>query len=295
MSDQNVLRRQREPPSINRAQCDSDHHSRPSLRQMSFQDIYHGLEAGLPPPPPPPALQTVVSHSVFQINTCVARLWRLADELAGCRGDARAVRERVRRTRSEATRLARNTARKLADAGGDVEPRLAVEFEASLRAFQRVQERIIAADWRQTTSYHDASPSRTGPYNGAGASGDHRKYYNIQMQQQQQLVESRRAQDLVHLEKEVTFNEALVQEWEQEIIEIFRELGKLIHGQHEAIEIVECNLGAAATETAQAEAELTEAGASQRRKTKSEESETDCMVIAAVVLVVLILVLLYFL
>jgi syntaxin 7 len=261
---------------------------------MSFQDIYHGREAGLPPPPPLPALQTVVSHSVFQINTCVARLWRLADELAGCRGDARAVRDRFRRTRSEARRLARNTARKLADALGDVEPRLAAEFEASLRAFQLVQERIVAADRRQATSYHDASPSRTGPCNGAGASGDHRKYYNTQMQQQQQLVESRRAQDLVHLE-EVTFNEALVQEWEQEINEIFRDLAKLIHGQHEATEIVERNLGAATRETAQPEADLTEAGASQRRKTKSEESETDCMVIAAVVLVVLILVLLYFL
>jgi syntaxin 7 len=74
------------------------------------------------------------------------------------------------------------------------------------------------------------------------------------MQQQQQLVESQRVQELVHLEKEVTLNEALVAEREQaickihqeitEINEIFRDLARLVHGQHEAMEVLECNLGA---------------------------------------------------
>lgn len=270
---------------------------------MSFQDIYHhGLAAGLPPRPPPPPLQTVVTHSVFRINTCVAALWRLADELASCRGDARAVRERIRRARAEATRLARNTARKLAEAAGDVDPRLAAEFEAALRQFQRVQERVIAADRRETAS---ASAAFLRPFfsppscDAASPSRTQAQQCNLQMQPQ--LARSRRTQELVRLDDEITFNEALVAEREREICkiqqeiteinEIFRDLATLVHGQHEAIEIVECNVGAAATETARAQVQLTKAAVAQGSTTKSE---TDCMVLAAVGLVVLILVLLYF-
>ncbi|KAK3128767.1 hypothetical protein QOZ80_6BG0466060 [Eleusine coracana subsp. coracana] len=280
---------------------------------MSFQDIYHGHDAGgLPPRPPPPPLRTVVTHAVFQINTCVATLWRLADDLAGCRGDARAVRERIRRARAEATRLARNTARRLADAAGDgvdVDPNLAAEFQAALRELQRAQERVIAADRRETAAASAAflrpfftPPSYNDGDDGASPSSS-QGCSSIQMQPRQQLVESRRRQELVQLDDddEVTFNEALVAEREREICkiqqeiteinEIFRDLATLVHGQHEAIEIVDCNLGTAAAETAQTQVQLTTASVTQGEKTRSE---TDCMVIAAVGFVVLILVLLYF-
>ncbi|GJN00268.1 hypothetical protein PR202_ga17687 [Eleusine coracana subsp. coracana] len=234
---------------------------------MSFQDIYHGLDAGgLPPRPAPPPLRTVVTHAVFQINTCVATLWRLADDLAGCRGDARAVRERIRHARAEATRLARNTARRLAAGDVDVDPKLAAEFQAALRELQRVQERVIAADRRETAAASAAflRPFFSPPsYNG---DGDGPSPSSSQGCSRGSSLWSRGGG----------------RSWD---------LATLVHGQHEAIEIVECNLGAAAAETAQARVQLTKASVTQGEKTRSE---TDCMVIAAVGFVVLILVLLYF-
>ncbi|GJN29243.1 hypothetical protein PR202_gb17447 [Eleusine coracana subsp. coracana] len=249
---------------------------------MSFQDIYHGHDAGgLPPRPPPPPLRTVVTHAVFQINTCVATLWRLADDLAGCRGDARAVRERIRRARAEATRLARNTARRLADAAGDVDvdPNLAAEFQAALRELQRAQERVIAADRRETAAASAAflRPFFTPPsYNDATTA--------LLRRRRRDAAASRcsRGNSL--------WSRGGGRSWSNWTTTT-RDLATLVHGQHEAIEIVDCNLGTAAAETAQTQVQLTTASVTQGEKTRSE---TDCMVIAAVGFVVLILVLLYF-
>lgn len=76
---------------------------------MGFQDVCHDLEAGLPPRPPPPP-HAVVAHCVFQINTKVSELRRLAHELAAGAGgggsDARVVRERISRACADVTRLA---------------------------------------------------------------------------------------------------------------------------------------------------------------------------------------------
>ncbi|XP_062232871.1 syntaxin-22-like [Phragmites australis] len=274
---------------------------------MSFQDTFHDLEAGLPPRPPPPPPQAVVAHSVFQINTKVSELRRLADALGapGVGGDARALRERIRRTRAEATRLARNTARRLADAGAAaaVGPKLAMDFEAALREFQRVQWRIVEADRQETSvaSYRTpfgppapshASHSRPYPNNGAATSaGQHRTT------QTQQLVESRRTQELVLLDNEITFNEALVQEREQEILkiqqeineinEIVRDLAKLVHDQHETIDIVESNLETAAMETSKAHEQISEAVVTQQ-----SSSSMKCLLLTVLGLFMFIVVVL---
>ncbi|XP_066374803.1 syntaxin-22-like [Miscanthus floridulus] len=218
---------------------------------MSFQDVCHDLEAGLPlpprPPPPPPPPQAVVAHCVFQINTKVSELRRLAHELGagasagGGGSDARVVRERIRRARADVTRLARNTARRLANpaAAAAVGPNLATDFQAALREFQWVQGRIIEAD-RQETAAADVSSSVAAAELRAGAA-DQQCNIQMQQQQQQQLVESRRTQELALLDNEITFNEALVEEREreickiqQEIAEIFVDLGKLVHHQQGA-------------------------------------------------------------
>ncbi|KAL6606911.1 hypothetical protein ACP70R_042564 [Stipagrostis hirtigluma subsp. patula] len=253
---------------------------------MSFQDVFHGPGGGLPPRPPPPPPQAIVAHAVFQINTKVAALRRLADTLGdGGGGDARAVRERIRRTRAEVTRLARNTARKLAEDGAAaaVGPRLAIDFEAALREFQRVQRQVIAAERKEKTAaaYRarfapPPSPAfappvarHAYPNNGALASPNDQQ----SAAQQHGLVESRRTQELVLLDNEITFNEALVEEREREILkiqqeiteinEIFRDLAMLVQDQHTAIDIVKSNLETAAMETSKAEEQITQAGVTQ--------------------------------
>ncbi|PUZ61399.1 hypothetical protein GQ55_4G273000 [Panicum hallii var. hallii] len=275
---------------------------------MRFQDVE---AAGLPPPP-----QAVVAHCVFQINTKVSALRRLADELAcgGRGGNARDVRERIRRARAEATRLARNTARRLADPGAAaaVGPRLAMDFQAALREFQWVQGRIIEADRQETAAaarrarappmFRPPSPPSYGSSQlnnaaaGPGTRGADRQR-DIQMQQQQ-LVESRRAQELSLLDNEITFNEALIEEREREIRkiqqeiseinEIFRDLAKLVHDQQGAIDVVESNIETAAMETSKGEEELSRAA-----QTQESNSSMKCLLVTVLGFLMLIFALVF--
>ncbi|KAJ1258667.1 hypothetical protein BS78_10G093100 [Paspalum vaginatum] len=250
---------------------------------MSFQDVFRDLEAGLPPPP-----QAVVAHCVFQINTKVSALRRLADALAA--GDARALRERLRRARAEVTRLARNTARRLADpaAAAAVGPGLAMEFQAALGEFQRVQARIIEADRQETAAARRARPptmlrppSPPGCYDAAAAAAA--------------AGGVAEGQELALLDDEIAFNEALVEEREREreickiqqeiseINEIFRDLAKLVHNQQGDIDVVESNIETAAMETSKAAEQLSEAEATQ--------ASTKCLLFTVLGLVMFIFVL----
>ncbi|XP_066373400.1 syntaxin-22-like [Miscanthus floridulus] len=280
---------------------------------MSFQDVCHDLEAGLPPRPPPPP-HAVVAHCVFQINTKVSELRRLAHEIAAGAGDARVVRERIRRARADVTRLARNTARRLADpaAAAAVGPNLATDFQAALREFQWVQGQIIEADRQETAAAaaarrvppmfpppsppsYGSSPIGSSQLNNANATAGaaDQQYNNIQMQQQQQLVESWRTQELALLDNEITFNEALVEEREREICKIQQEiaeineisvdLAKLVRDQQGAIDVVETNVEKAAMETSKAEEQLSRAAL-----THETSSSMKCLLITVFGLVMFI-------
>ncbi|RCV20872.1 hypothetical protein SETIT_4G093000v2 [Setaria italica] len=285
----------------------------PAASQDNNDVFHHDLESGLPPRPPPPP-QAVVAHCVFQINTKVSALRRLAEELAAAgrwgHGDSRDVRERIRRARAEATRLARNTARRLADpaAAATVGPRLAADFQAALGELQWVQGRIIEADRQETAAarraFRTPSPPSYGslskPQLNIGAAGTGTRGADQQsgIQMQQQLVESRRRQELALLDNEITFNEALVEEREREICkiqqeiseinEIFRDLAKLVHGQQGAIDIVESNIETAAMETSKGEEQLTRAALTQE-----SNSSMKCLLLTVFGLVMMIFALVF--
>ncbi|CAN6202035.1 unnamed protein product [Urochloa humidicola] len=266
---------------------------------MSFQDLEAGgTTTPLPSRPPPRA---VVAHCVFQINTKVSDLRRLADELAAAAagrggGDARATRERIRRARADATRLARNTARRLADpaAAAGVGPDMAAEFQAALGDLQWVQARIIEADRQETAA---AAARRAPPQMFHPPSPPPPSHGGIQMQQQQ-MVESRRTQELALLDSEITFNDALAEEREREICkiqqeiseinEIFRDLAKLVHGQQEAIDVVESNVETAAMETSKGEEQLARASLTQE-----SNASIKCLLLTALGLVMLIFALVF--
>ncbi|CAD6339768.1 unnamed protein product [Miscanthus lutarioriparius] len=279
--------------------------------------------AASPPPPPP---QAVVAHCVFQINTKVSELRRLAHELGaggsagGGGSDARVVRERIRRARADVTRLARNTARRLANPAdaAAVGPNMATDFQAVLREFQWVQGRIIEADRQETAAAARRAPppmfpppspppsygspirssSQLNNANASAGAADQRCNIQMQQQQQQQLVESRRTQELALLDNEITFNEALVEEREREICkiqqeiaeinEIFVDLGKLVHHQQGAIDAVESNVEKAAMETSKAEEQLSRAAL-----THATNSSMKCLLITVFGLVMLIFALVF--
>nr|CAB3470058.1 unnamed protein product [Digitaria exilis] len=233
------------------------------------------------------------------LNTKVSALRRLADELASATGgDARDVRERIRRARAEATRLVRNTARRLADPGAaaDVGPNLAADFQLVLGELQWVQTRIIEAD-HETAAARRAPPPILHPipplpqFNIAD-----QQFGGIQMQQQ--MVESRRMQELTLLDNEIAYNEALVEEREREICkiqqeiseinEIFRDLAVLIHGQQGHVDAVESNIETAAVETRKGKEEL-----SRAVLTQESNSSMKCLLLTVVGLVMLIFTLVF--
>jgi hypothetical protein len=154
-----------------------------------------------------------------------------------------------------------------------------VEFEATLRELQRVQQRIIVADRREPSLARSFPISATSRCSSSCSSNHVRPRSWSTWRKRSRLTRLSSEQEICKIHQIIEINE------------IFRDLARLVQGQHEAIE-VKCNLGATATEVAQAEAQLTEATTTQGRKTRSE---IDYTVIAAVALVVLILVLLYFL
>lgn len=275
----------------------SDRHRKPVTQSslpaaatpMSFQDVCHGMEAGLPPRPPPPP-QALVAHCVFQINTKVSELRRLERELAAVavEGDARVVRERIHRARADVTRLARNAARRLADpaAAAAVMSKLATDFQAALRVFLLVHGRIIEDDRHEATAAARRAPTmfrfrpRSPPSYGsrigsqltnantnANATAGADQQCDIQIQQQH-LVESRRMQELALLDNDIAFSEALIEERKleirkiqrdmdiAEINEIFVHLAKLVHDQQGAIDIVESNMEKATMDTSKAKEQL---------------------------------------
>ncbi|KAF8723502.1 hypothetical protein HU200_021449 [Digitaria exilis] len=246
-----------------------------------------------------PRLADVVAHCVFQLNTKVSALRRLADELASAAGDPRDVRERIRRARAEATRLARNTARRLAEPGAaaDVGPNLAADFQLALGELQWVQTRIIEADRLKTAaSARRAPPPMLRPPSPQLHNAD-QQLGGIQMQQQQ-MVESRRMQELTLLDNEIANNEPLVEEREREICkiqqeiseinEIFRDLAVLIHDQQGHVDVVESNIETAAVETRKGKEELS-------RPVLSQESNASmkCLLLTVVGLVMLIFALVF--
>jgi syntaxin 7 len=117
-------------------------------------------------------------------------------------------------------------------------------------------------------------------------------------QQQQQLVESRRTQELALLDDEITFNEALVEEREREICKILQELadinkilvdlGKLLHDQQGTIDVIESNVEKSAMDTSKAEDQLSRAA-----RTHETNSSMKCLLITVFGLVMFIFVLMF--
>ncbi|KAL0914209.1 hypothetical protein M5K25_017721 [Dendrobium thyrsiflorum] len=111
------------------------------------------------------------------------------------------------------------------------------------------------------------------------------------------LVESRR-QEVLLLDNEIAFNEAIIEERQLgiqeiqqqigEVNEIFKDLAVLVHDQGAMIDDIDSNIDNSLAATAQAKTQLTKAS-----KTQKSNSSLGCLllVIFGVVLLILIIVL----
>ncbi|CAK8540330.1 unnamed protein product [Lathyrus sativus] len=264
---------------------------------MSFQDLESGRRNLINGKQNP---TQAVASGVFQINTAVSTFQRLVNTL-GTPKDTPELREKLHKTRLHIGQLVKDTSDKLKQASEidhhvDVnatkkiaDAKLAKEFQAVLKEFQKAQR--LAAE--RETAYtpfvpQDAHPS-SYTVSGVGVSSD-------KSQEQHALVQSKR-QEVISLDNEISFNEAIIEEREQgiqeiqqqigEVNEIFKDLAVLVHEQGAMIDDIGSNIEHSHEATAQAKSELVKAS-----KTQRSSSSLVCLllVIFGIVLLIIIIV-----
>lgn len=271
---------------------------------MSFQD----LEAGRPIQSSRRGYQAngkqdpsqAVVSGVFQISTAVSSFQRLVNTL-GTPKDTPELREKLHKTRLHIGQLVKDTSAKLKQASetdhyGEVsaskkvaDAKLAKDFQLVLKEFQKAQR--LAAE--RETAYSPAEHQIPSSYNG----GELDVNSDRNSEQRTALVESRR-QEVVLLDNEIVFNEAIIEEREQgiqeiqqqigEVNEIFKDLAVLVHEQGAMIDDIDSNIDSSHAATVQARTQLAKAS-----KTQKSNSSLTCLllVIFGVVLIIVMIVL----
>ncbi|KAF3641861.1 Syntaxin-21 [Capsicum annuum] len=271
---------------------------------MSFQD----LEAGRPLGPRKGYLNgkqdptQAVASGIFQINTAVSTFQRLVNTL-GTPKDTPELREKLHKTRVHIGQLVKDTSAKLKQASETdhrvevsaskkiTDAKLAKDFQAVLKEFQKAQR--LAAE--RETAYTPFVAQAVLPSSYKASEID----VSTEKSQEQRalLVESRR-QEVLLLDNEIAFNEAIIEEREQgiqeiqqqigEVNEIFKDLAVLVHEQGAMIDDIGSNVENAHAATAQGRAQLAKAA-----KTQRSNSSLTCLllVIFGIVLLIVIIVL----
>ncbi|XP_068326437.1 syntaxin-22-like [Pyrus communis] len=243
-----------------------------------------------------------VASGIFQINTAVSTFQRLVNTL-GTPKDTPDLREKLHKTRLHIGQLVKDTSEKLKQVSERdhhtevnaskkiTDAKLAKDFQAVLREFQKAQR--LAAE-RETT-YAPFVPQAVLPSSYTASEIDVNS--DKSPEQRALLVESRR-QEVVLLDNEIAFNEAIIEEREQgiqeiqqqigEVNEIFKDLAILVHEQGTMIDDIGSNIESAHAATGQAKSHLVKAS-----KTQRSNSSLTCLllVIFGVVLLIVIVVL----
>lgn len=274
---------------------------------MSFQDLEAGRGAGkssrrdISNGSRQDPTQAVAS-GIFQINTAVSTFQRLVNTL-GTPKDTPELREKLHKTRLHIGQLVKDTSEKLKQASERdhhveinaskkiADAKLAKDFQAVLREFQKAQR--LAAE--RETAYTPFVPQAVLPSSYTASELDLNSDENAE--QRAVLVESRR-QEVLLLDNEIVFNEAIIEEREQgiqeiqqqigEVNEIFKDLAVLVHEQGVMIDDIGSNIEGAQAATAQGKSQLVKAA-----KTQRSNSSLTCLllVIFGIVLLIVIIIL----
>lgn len=272
---------------------------------MSFQDLEAGRHKAVSRRDQingkKDATQTVVS-GIFQITTAVSTFQRLVNTL-GTPKDTPELREKLHKTRLHIGQLVKDTSAKLKQASETdhhagvsqskkiADAKLAKDFQAVLKEFQKAQR--LAAE--RETAYTPFIPQAILPSSYTASEID---VNNDKSQEQRALlVESRRPEVLL-LDNEIAFNEAIIEEREQgiqeiqqqigEVNEIFKDLAVLVHEQGSMIDDIGTHIENAQAATAQGKTHLVKAA-----KTQRSNSSLTCLllVIFGIVLLIVVIVL----
>ncbi|XP_048607964.1 syntaxin-21 isoform X2 [Brassica napus] len=250
---------------------------------MSFQDLEAGSRFQQPNrgrqqrPPSRGDPSQEVAAGIFRISTALNSFFRLVNSI-GTPKDTLDLRDKLQKTRLQISELVKNTSAKLkeaseADLHGAASPikkiadaKLAKDFQSVLKEFQKAQRLAAEREITYTPVVTIDIPTR---------------------------------QEVVFLDNEITFNEAIIEEREQgireiqeqigEVNEIFKDLAVLVNDQGVMIDDISSNIDNSQAATAQATAQLRKAA-----KTQRANSSLTCLLIlifGIVLLIVIIVVL----
>ncbi|CAM8985141.1 unnamed protein product [Rhodiola kirilowii] len=216
-----------------------------------------------------------VAAGIFQINTSVSGFRRLVDAI-GTVKDTPDLRLKLHNTRQRVLQLVKETSTKLkaiseSDRGSNVnaskkieDAKLARDFHTILQEFQNVQQ---LASEREST-YAPSVPPSSIPEDEQSASSvaqESRPFLGVQ-----------KRQELVLLDNEIGFNDAMIDEREQgireiqeqigEANEIFKDLAVLVHDQGVTIDDIHSNIEASSSATNQAKVQLVKASKSVKSR-----------------------------
>ncbi|CAN8300208.1 unnamed protein product [Cochlearia groenlandica] len=244
-----------------------------------------------------------VAAGVFRISTAVNSFFRLVNSI-GTPKDTLELRDKLQKTRLQISELVKNTSAKLkeaseADLHGSsssqikkiADAKLAKDFQSVLKEFQKAQR--LAAE-REITYTPALTKDIPTSYNAQELDPE-----SLRTSQQQALLLQSRRQEVVFLDNEITFNEAIIEEREQgirevqeqigEVNEIFKDLAVLVNGQGVMIDDISSNIDNSHVATVQATDQLRKAAQTQRAN-----SSLTCLLIlifGIVLLIVIIVVL----
>lgn len=268
---------------------------------MSFQDLEAGRSVGFRRGGGKQDPTQAVASGIFQINTAVSTFQRLVNTL-GTPKDTPELREKLHKTRLHIGQLVKDTSAKLKQASETdhhtevsankkiTDAKLAKDFQAVLKEFQKAQR--VAAE--RETAYSPFVPQKVPPSSYAESEIDERS--DKHPEQRALLVESRR-QEVLLLDNEISFNEAIIDERDQgieeiqnqigEVNEIFKDLAVLVHEQGAMIDDIGSHVENAHAATAQGKSQLVKAS-----KTQKSNSSLTCLLLVIFAIVLLIVIIL---
>ncbi|WOL19005.1 syntaxin-22-like [Canna indica] len=241
---------------------------------MSFQDLESGrrdLANGRQDS------TQAVAAGLFQITTAVRNFERLVNTI-GTPKDTPALREKLHNMRLQISQLVKDTSSKLKRASETdhraevsaskkvADAKLAKDFQNILNEFQKLQR--LSAE--RETAFAPLVPREDLPSSYAVNEADSNS--NKTLEQRTVLAESRR-QELVLLDNEIVFNEAIIEEREQgiqeiqqqigQVNEIFKDLAVLVHDQGVVIDDINSHIENSHAATVQAKTQLKKAAKTQ--------------------------------
>ncbi|XVF30492.1 hypothetical protein REPUB_Repub16aG0062700 [Reevesia pubescens] len=241
-----------------------------------------------------------VAAGIFKIRTAILGFDRLVHSL-GTSKDTFQLRDNLHKTRLHIGQLVKETSAKLkeaseADQDAEVSPlkkisdaKLAKDFQSALKDFQKAQR--LAAE--RETAYTPFVPKEVLPSSYAA----HEVEINSSKSPEQQTLLVSKRQEVVLLDNQITFNEAIIEEREQgikeiqqqigEVNEIFKDLAVLVREQGDMIDDIGSNIENSQSATVQATSHLKKASKIQRAN-----SSTRCLllVIFGIILLIFIIV-----